>query len=96
MTATDILVIKCGERESKIPGISEEDITNAILKVANPTKKKIRFLTSHGERDLAGEMPYDDKFLTEKKREMLEWRKNIKLKRSGIFSSKSKVEAEQH
>jgi len=55
VTATDILVIKCGERESKIPGISEEDITNAILKVANPTKKKIRFLTSHGERDLAGD-----------------------------------------
>jgi ABC-type uncharacterized transport system involved in gliding motility auxiliary subunit len=55
VTTTDILVIKCGDRETKIPGVSEEDITNAILKVANPLKKKIRFLTSHGERDLAGE-----------------------------------------
>ena len=52
---TDILVIKCGDRETKIPGISEQDITNAILKVANPAQKKIRFLTSHGERDLDGE-----------------------------------------
>jgi len=55
VTSMDILVIICGDRETKIPGISEEDITNAILKVANPAKKKIRFLTSHGERDLAGE-----------------------------------------
>lgn len=55
VTTTDVLVIKCGDRETKIPGVSEEDITNAILKVANPSKKKIRFLTSHGERDLAGE-----------------------------------------
>lgn len=55
VTTTDILVIKCGDRETKIPGVSEEDITNAILKVANPSKKKIRFLTGHGERDLTGE-----------------------------------------
>ena len=55
VTTTDILVIKCGDRETKIPGVSEEDITNAILKIANPAKKKIRFLASHGERDLAGE-----------------------------------------
>jgi ABC-type uncharacterized transport system involved in gliding motility auxiliary subunit len=55
VTTTDILVIKCGDRETKIPGVSEEDITNAILKVANPNKKKIRFLTAHGERDLADE-----------------------------------------
>jgi ABC-type uncharacterized transport system involved in gliding motility auxiliary subunit len=55
VTTTDILVVKCGERETKIPGTSEEDITNAILKVANPAQKKIRFLTAHGERDLTGE-----------------------------------------
>ena len=55
VTTTDILVVKCGDRETKIPGDSEEDITNAILKVANPNKKKIRFLTTHGERDLASD-----------------------------------------
>ncbi len=55
VSTTDILVIKCGDRETKIPGVSEEDITNAILKVANPNKKKIRFLTAHGERDTTDE-----------------------------------------
>jgi ABC-type uncharacterized transport system involved in gliding motility auxiliary subunit len=55
VTTTDILVVKCGDRETKIPGILEEDITNAILKIANPAQKKIRFLTTHGERDLTGE-----------------------------------------
>ena len=55
VTATDILVVRCGGRETKIPGISEEDITNAILEVANPIKKRILFLTAHGERDLDGD-----------------------------------------
>ncbi len=55
ITTTDILVVICGDRETKIPGDFEEDITNAILKVANPMQKKIRFLTAHGERDLDGE-----------------------------------------
>ncbi len=36
----------------------------------------------HDERDLAGEAPYDDKFLTKKKREMLAWRKKINLQYS--------------
>ncbi len=55
VTTTDIIVVKCGDRETKIPGEFEEDITNAILKVANPMQKKIRFLTTHGERDIEGE-----------------------------------------
>jgi len=55
VTVSDILVVKCGERETKIPGSMEEDITNAILKIANPDQKKIRFLTTHGERELDGE-----------------------------------------
>ncbi len=33
----------------------------------------------HDERDLAGEVPYDDEFLTKKKREILAWRKKINL-----------------
>ena len=55
VTTTDILVVKCGDRETKIPGVGEEDITNAILKIANPLQKKIRFLTTHGERGLDDE-----------------------------------------
>jgi ABC-type uncharacterized transport system involved in gliding motility auxiliary subunit len=55
VTTTDILVVKCGDRETKIPGVGEEDITNAILKIANPLQKKIRFLSTHGERGLDDE-----------------------------------------
>jgi ABC-type uncharacterized transport system involved in gliding motility auxiliary subunit len=55
VNTTDILVVKCGDRETKIPGTTEEDITNAILKVANPLKKKILFLMTHGERGLDDE-----------------------------------------
>jgi ABC-type uncharacterized transport system involved in gliding motility auxiliary subunit len=55
VTTTDILVVKCGDRETKIPGVGEEDITNAILKIANPLQKKIHFLTTHGERGMDDE-----------------------------------------
>jgi len=52
---SDVLVVKCGDRETKINGTTEEDLTNAILKVAKTEQKKIYFLTGHGERDLDDE-----------------------------------------
>jgi len=52
VTQSDILVVKCGERNTKITGTSEEDITNAILKVAKQEQKKIYFLSGHGEPGL--------------------------------------------
>jgi ABC-type uncharacterized transport system involved in gliding motility auxiliary subunit len=55
VTSSDILVVKCGDRETKITGTEEEDLTNAILKVAKTDQKKIYFLTGHGERDLGDE-----------------------------------------
>lgn len=52
VTQSDILVVKCGQRNTKITGTSEEDITNAILKVAKQEQKKIYFLSGHGEPGL--------------------------------------------
>lgn len=52
VSQSDILVVKCGERNTKITGTSEEDITNAILKVAKQEQKKIYFLSGHGEPGL--------------------------------------------
>ena len=55
VTTSDILVVKCGPRDTKITGTTEEDLTNAILKVAKTGQKKVYFLTGHGEKDLSDE-----------------------------------------
>jgi len=55
VTTSDVLVVKCGDRETLISGTTEEDLTNAILKVAKAEQKKICFLAGHGERDLDDE-----------------------------------------
>ncbi len=52
ITQTDIIVAKCGTRTTKINGTTEEDLTNAIIKVSKQEQKKIYFLTGHGERDI--------------------------------------------
>ncbi|MBL8170518.1 MAG: GldG family protein [Acidobacteria bacterium] len=49
----DILVI-CGDRSERAQGATEQDITNAILKVTRDTLKTVCFTEGHGEKDLAG------------------------------------------
>ncbi|MBI4817882.1 MAG: GldG family protein [Deltaproteobacteria bacterium] len=46
------LIVKVGPLEVKIRDIEEEDITNAIVKVAQQSTKLILFLTGHGEPDI--------------------------------------------
>lgn len=55
VTQNEILVVKSGARNTKITGTTEEDITNAILKVAKQEQKKIYFLAGHGEHPLDGQ-----------------------------------------
>jgi len=43
------LVILCEGKEEQIPNFSEESITNAIIKVTREGRKKVAFLTGHGE-----------------------------------------------
>ena len=45
-------IFECGEKESRITSSSEEDITNAIIKISREKKKVIYFLEGHGEASL--------------------------------------------
>ena len=46
------LVIAASGRTEQVSAITEEDITNAVIKVLKGGPKKIYFLTGHGERDI--------------------------------------------
>lgn len=46
------IVVESGELETKIHEISENRITNGILKVTRSQKKKVCFVTGHGERSV--------------------------------------------
>jgi ABC-type uncharacterized transport system involved in gliding motility auxiliary subunit len=45
-------IFECGDKESRITSSSEEDITNAIIKVTREKKKVIYFLEGHGEASI--------------------------------------------
>jgi len=45
-------IFESGEKESRITSTSEEDITNAIIKISRESKKVIYFLEGHGEASL--------------------------------------------
>ncbi|MBF8304997.1 MAG: transp aux protein, partial [Acidobacteria bacterium] len=49
------LVIAAAGRNEQAKAITEEDITNTIIRVIKGGPKKIYFLTGHGERDIASE-----------------------------------------
>lgn len=44
------LVLKSGERTQRVMDLTEQDITNALLKLQDIKEKKLYFLTGHGER----------------------------------------------
>ena len=52
VTQLPTLVIALGDRREKITFDSEEDITNAILKVTRNVKKTVCFASGEGERDI--------------------------------------------
>ncbi len=45
-------IVESGDRESRLYEISESKITNSILKVTKDQKKRIFFVTGHGERSI--------------------------------------------
>ncbi len=51
------IVVESGENEEQITQITEEKLTNAILKVTRDTKKVICFLTGHGEKSIDDAQP---------------------------------------
>lgn len=44
-----ITILESGDKENRITSTSEEDVTNAIIKVSREKKKVIHFLEGHGE-----------------------------------------------
>jgi len=52
VTTYGTLALESGAQETKVKEASEENLTNALLKVTKDEKKKIYFLTGHGEKDL--------------------------------------------
>jgi ABC-type uncharacterized transport system involved in gliding motility auxiliary subunit len=45
------IVVEYMGRTERVTTDSEQDITNALIKVVNPTAKKVFFLSGHGEKD---------------------------------------------
>src|SRR5262245_10156001 len=49
------VVVEYMGRKERVTTDAEQDLTNALIKVLNPTKKKIYFLAGHGEKDTASQ-----------------------------------------
>ena len=46
------IVVAAGDRQTKVRQVSEEDITNALIQVAQQQQRKVYFLQGHGERSI--------------------------------------------
>ena len=49
------VVIEYMGRKERVMTDSEQDITGALIKILNPSKKKVYFLAGHGEKDTASQ-----------------------------------------
>lgn len=52
VTRDGTIVLKMDDRQEQITYASEEDITGALIRLSNPGKRAVYFLTGHGEYDL--------------------------------------------
>jgi ABC-type uncharacterized transport system involved in gliding motility auxiliary subunit len=52
VTRDGSIVVAIGGASEVIPFPSEQEITSAIIRLANPEDRKVYFLTGHGERDI--------------------------------------------
>jgi len=52
ITEYNTILIESENREDKVKGISEQDVTNAIIKITRKSKKVIYFTQGHGEKDI--------------------------------------------
>lgn len=50
----DTLILSLGDKTSKIEDISEEKITNALVKISRDKRSQLCYITGHGERPLTG------------------------------------------
>ncbi|MEW6457313.1 MAG: Gldg family protein [Acidobacteriota bacterium] len=68
-------IFKCNNNETRITGVSEEDITNAIIKVTREERKTIYFSKGHGEFSIADD---SDRGYSQAKKTLEELGYNIK------------------
>ncbi|HNX69150.1 MAG TPA: Gldg family protein [Candidatus Omnitrophota bacterium] len=52
-----VILVRVGEREERLTRPSEEDFTNAFLRLLHPKDLDVCFVTGHGEAELFGEDP---------------------------------------
>jgi ABC-type uncharacterized transport system involved in gliding motility auxiliary subunit len=52
ITKADTTVVTAGDNSEKISELSEERLTNAVLRLTRTSKKTVYFITGHGEREL--------------------------------------------
>jgi ABC-type uncharacterized transport system involved in gliding motility auxiliary subunit len=52
VTLDGTIVLESGEQETKVNTVNEESLTNALIKVTRDVKKKLYFLSGHGEKVL--------------------------------------------
>lgn len=57
ITDYNVILVRFGDKEEKISEVSEQALTNAILKVTREEKKTICFITGHGEKDIDSKDP---------------------------------------
>jgi ABC-type uncharacterized transport system involved in gliding motility auxiliary subunit len=50
-----LLVVKLGEEKTEVSELSEQALTNALVKLTRRESKKVYFLTGHNERPIEGE-----------------------------------------
>ncbi|MHB8054900.1 MAG: GldG family protein [Candidatus Aminicenantales bacterium] len=57
ITADGTTILEAGDKEGRTTGVTEEDVTNALIKVTREKKKTVYFLEGHGEisSDAAGD-----------------------------------------
>jgi len=56
ITSYGTTVVECGPNEERIHKVSEQDLTNAIIKVTREKKKVVYFVEGHGEHDIDVEL----------------------------------------
>ncbi|NOZ57275.1 MAG: GldG family protein [Calditrichaeota bacterium] len=57
ITAYNTTVLECDGKQERITSQTEQDLTNALIKVTRKEDKKIYFLTGHGEKDIDSSDP---------------------------------------
>ncbi len=49
------VIVQAGKKEIKLKNVTEQDLTNALVKVTQTSSKTIYFLTGHGEHDITSD-----------------------------------------